>query len=69
MDLEAWINPPTSDSGSDSDAKSEDMDSIFLPKQEREEKKYRNPELTTDEIHKVSANVFMLFKRCYENIN
>lgn len=65
LDLDAWINTPPSD-GDDSPSEPEDIDDIFLPKQEKQERNESSKkvgrrdssrgskELTQDEINKVN---------------
>lgn len=54
LDLDAWINPPPSES--DSNSENEDMEAIFIPKSEKEQQqnhtnKYVEP--SADEVHKM----------------
>lgn len=52
LDLDAWINPPPSDSSDDSD--NEDLDDIFFPKMEKEkESNHKNPEPSSEDVTKM----------------
>lgn len=53
LDLDAWINPPPSDSESNSE--NEDIETIFIPRTEKEINHGKHVEPSPDEVHKVGG--------------